>query len=257
VTVRALSVRTLIAIAGLLLLATLFARLGQWQMRRAAETRAVGERFAAAAEEPALERAPDAAADALRFRRVRVRGAYVPERQFLLDNRIHDGVAGYEVLTPLELADDQRRFVLVNRGWIAADGDRRVLPDIAVDTAAREVGGRIERLPRPGMRLGSGPAEAAAGPVVVVVYPTSQELGALLGEPLLDYQLLLDDSAPDGFVRDWRAPGLAIERHFAYAGQWFLLAVGSFGAGIVIAFKSRPGARKPSVPPGNARDGGA
>jgi surfeit locus 1 family protein len=257
VSASTVSVRTLIAIGGLLLLAALFARLGEWQLQRAAETRALGARFAAAAEEPALERAPDAVTDALRFRRVRARGHYVPERQFLLDNRIHDGAAGYEVLTPLALAGDDHRWVLVNRGWVAADGDRRVLPDVAVDSAAREVGGRIEHLPRPGMRLGVGPVDAAAGPVVVVVYPTTQELGALLGEPLLDYQLLLDDSAPDGFVRDWRAPGLAIERHYAYAGQWFLLALGSFGAGIVIAFKSRRGARKPRVAPGDAREGGA
>jgi len=81
---------------------------------------------------------------------------------------------------------------------------------------------------RPGMRLGSVPASATAATerLAVVVYPTSQELSVLLGEPLLDYELLLDDAAPDGFVRDWRAPGLAIERHLAYAGQWFLLGLG-------------------------------
>ena len=237
--VRALSVRTLVAIVGLLLLAALFARLGSWQLRRADETRNVGARFAAAAAEPALEHAPDEVTDALRFRRLRVRGSYLPQHQFLLDNQIRDGVAGYQVLTPLVLADDHRRL-LVNRGWVAGDLDRRVLPDVAVDGAQRDIGGRIEHLPRPGMRLGSVPASATAATerLAVVVYPTSQELSVLLGEPLLDYELLLDDAAPDGFVRDWRAPGLAIERHLAYAGQWFLLGLGSFGAGIVIALRS-------------------
>jgi surfeit locus 1 family protein len=245
VSARALSVRTVVAIAGLLLFAVLFARLGSWQMRRADETRTVGAHFAAAAEVPALEHAPDAVTDALRFRRVLVRGRYAPQHQFLLDNQVHDGVAGYAVLTPLVLADDHRR-VLVNRGWVPGGLDRRVLPDVTVDTAEREVSGRIEHLPRPGLRLGAGPvpASAAAEPVAVVVYPTSQELGALLGEPLLDYELLLDAAAPDGFVRDWRAPGLAIERHFAYAGQWFLLALGAAGAGVVIAFKTWTRARK-------------
>jgi surfeit locus 1 family protein len=240
---RALSARTAVAIAGLALLGALFAALGQWQLRRAGETRAVGAHFTAAAAEPVLERAPDAATDELRFRRVRVRGSYVAEHQFLLDNRVRDGVAGYEVLTPLKLADDHRRL-LVNRGWVRADLDRRVLPDVGVDGAAREIGGRIERLPRPGLRLGEGPADAASGPVAVVVYPTSQELGALLGEPLLDYQLLLDAAAPDGYVRDWRAPGLAVERHLAYAGQWLLLALASLGAAIAIVLKSLATARK-------------
>ena len=191
--------------------------------------------FAAAADAPALERAPDAVADELRFRRLRVRGSYLPAHQFLLDNRIRDGVAGYEVLTPLALADDHRRL-LVNRGWVPADPDRRVLPDVARRRGARArsaAGSSACRGPECGSAHGPANASAAAAPLAVVVYPTSQELGALLGEPLLDYELLLDDAAPDGFVRDWRAPGLAIERHLAYAGQWFLLALGAFGAGVV------------------------
>jgi surfeit locus 1 family protein len=231
------SVRTLVAIAGLLFVAAVSASLGTWQLRRADETRALGSQFAAAAEEPALERAPDVLTDELRFRRLRVRGSYDSERQFLLDNRVHGGAPGYEVLTPLKLADDDRRL-LVNRGWVPADPDRRVLPEVAVDAGTREVTGRVERLPRPGIRLGAGPANAATGGVAVVLYPTARELGALLGEPLVDYELLLDEAAADGYLRDWRAPGLAIERHLAYAGQWFLLALGAFGASVAIALKA-------------------
>ena len=39
-------------------------------------------------------------------------------RQILIDNKVHDGRAGYHVVTPLVLADG--RVVLVDRGWIAA-----------------------------------------------------------------------------------------------------------------------------------------
>ncbi len=232
------SLRTLVAIAGLLAVAAVFAGLGAWQLRRADETRALGAQFAAAEHAPALERAPDALADELRFRRIRVAGTFRADRQFLLDNRVHDGVAGYEVLTPLRLANDSR-WLLVNRGWVAADPDRRVLPDVRVDAGPRAVSGRVERLPRPGIKLGASvPVNVAGDGVAVVVYPTARELGALLGEPLLDYELLLDAAAADGYVRDWRAPGLAIERHLAYAGQWFLLAVGALAAGVTIAITS-------------------
>jgi surfeit locus 1 family protein len=245
VTARLPSVRTVVAIAGLLSLAGVFASLGAWQLRRAAETRALGAQFAAAQDAPVLERAPDELSDELRFRRLRAHGSYAPKHQFLLDNRVRDGVAGYEVLTPLKLADDSR-WVLVNRGWVAAGPDRRVLPEVAVDAGVRAVSGRVERLPRPGIRLGAaGAATAAPGGVAVVVYPTVRELGALLGEPLLDYELLLDDAAADGFARDWRAPGLAIERHLAYAGQWFLLALGAFGASVAIAVKASTRRLKP------------
>jgi surfeit locus 1 family protein len=236
-----------VAIVGLLAFAALFTALARWQLHRADETRTLAAKFAAAAALPALEHAPDEATDDLRFRRVALRGSYLPGRQFLLDNRIRDGVVGYEVLTPLKLADDHR-WLVVNRGWLPGDLDRRKLPDIAVGAGDREVVGRIERMPRPGIRLGSGATAGAGsraedGTATVVVYPTSRELGELVGEPLLDYELLLDEAAPDGFVREWRAPGLAIERHLAYAGQWAFLAIGALGAGIAIAIRAAKRAR--------------
>jgi surfeit locus 1 family protein len=231
-----------VAIVGLLALSILFASLGRWQLRRAHEVEDVAARFALAAEAPPLERAPAALTEELRFRRLAVAGNYEVERQFLLDNQVRDGVAGYEVLTPFRIAADDR-WLLVNRGWVAADPDRSVLPNVVVDAVAREISGRLERLPRAGIRLGDTPAAQPRGDLVVVVYPTAQELGALAREPLLDYQLLLDDAAPDGFARGWRAPGLGPERHLGYAGQWFLFAIGAFAAGVTIAFKARSRAR--------------
>jgi surfeit locus 1 family protein len=232
------SARSRVALAGLVLLAAAFSALGTWQLRRAGESRTLAARFTATAAEPPLERAPTTWSDDVRFRRLGVRGSYGGDRQFLLDNRVRDGVAGYEVLTPFEIARE-RRWLLVNRGWIPADPDRNVLPDVAVDGALRGLAGRIERLPRPGMRLGTPDAASAEAPLAIVLYPTAAELAARLGVPLPDYQVLLDEREPDGFVRDWHAPGLAPQRHLAYAGQWFLLALGSVGAAVAIAIKAR------------------
>jgi surfeit locus 1 family protein len=238
VSARARLVRTVVAIAGLLAIAVACSFLSAWQFRRAAESRAVTARFAAAAEEPALDDAPSELWDDLRFRRLAVRGRYVPEPQFLLDNRVHDGVAGYEVLTPLALADG--RTLLVNRGWVEAGPDRRVLPDVAVEADERAVLGQIDRLPRAGLRLGASSALATEhAPVIVVVYPTAEELGRLLGARPLDYVLSLDAGEPDSFVRDSEPPVLTPERHLAYAGQWLLFALGAVGAAVAIARGSR------------------
>jgi surfeit locus 1 family protein len=236
---RKRSARTAVAVAALVLLAGVFSALGSWQLRRAGESRSLAARFAAAADESALEEAPAEWSDDVRFRRLGVRGNYDGERQFLLDNRIRDGVAGYEVLTPLKLVDAER-WLLVNRGWVPADPDRSVLPEVDVDAAPRVLHGRIERLPRPGLRLGgaSEPAQAQRS-LVVVLYPTAAELGERLGAPLPDYEVLLDEREPDGFVREWRAPGLDPQRHLAYAGQWLVLALGALGAGVALALKAR------------------
>ncbi|HEY3519053.1 MAG TPA: hypothetical protein VGL98_18530, partial [Gammaproteobacteria bacterium] len=59
-----------------------------------------------------------------------------------------------------------------------------------------------------------------------------------LGAPVRDYEVLLEPSADDGFVRDWKAPGIAPERHLAYAGQWLALSLGALAAAIAIVFKT-------------------
>jgi len=233
-------VRTAAAIAGLVLFGVVFTVAGIWQLRRADENSALAAQFAAGTDAVPLTEPPAALTDANRFHRVAVEGAYVPAPQFLLDNMLHEGVAGYHVLTVMRVADSTRRLI-VNRGWIAAGSDRRVLPDVGVATGPRTITGRIERLPRPGMRLGrssAAPAAPTTETVAVVEYPTMAELSAKLDQPLFDYQLLLDPAAPGGYARDWLAPGVGPERNWAYAGQWFVFAVGALGAAITLAIRS-------------------
>src|ERR1700740_2427469 len=54
--------------------------------------------------------------------RIVVHGEFLPERSVLLDNKLRHGRAGYEVVTPLRLAEGIH--VLVNRGWIEASPRR-------------------------------------------------------------------------------------------------------------------------------------
>ncbi len=232
-------IRTLIAIAVLIGGGGLCVALGRWQLARAEQSRAVAVQFAAGVAQRPLEQVPaDRDAERLRFQRVALDGGYAAEQQFLLDNSVHDGVAGYDVLTPFRPTEGGP-WVLVNRGFVAVGLDRRKLPEIAVDDAKRRVVGRIDRLPRPGLRLGNAAApERSTEPVTVVSFPTAAEITARLGHPVHDYQLLLEPNAADGYVRDWRAPGLGPERHLAYAGQWFLFAVGGFAVAATLAFKA-------------------
>jgi surfeit locus 1 family protein len=235
VTTRTGAASLTLAIGGLAALAVVFASLGAWQLRRAESSRATQAQFTSGtADEPlaALPRELDAA---VRFRRVAVEGEYVAEPQFLLDNMLHDGVAGYHVVTALRVRGERER-VLVNRGWVSAGGDRSRLPDVSVEPGVQTVTGRLERLPRPGMRL-EGEAGGSAQ-LVVLQYPTAGELEEALGAPVFDYQLLLDADSAQGYVRDWHAPGVAPERHLSYAGQWLALAIGAFAAAGVMTVRS-------------------
>jgi surfeit locus 1 family protein len=179
---------------------------------------------------------PDEAAAAVRYRNLRLPGRYDPAHQFLLDNISYQGRPGYQVLTPFETAGGT---VLVNRGWLPASGDRRVLPDIAVAGETREVTGRIEWLPRPGIPLAAAAPPPDAPWPRRLLFPTSAEAGAQLGVALRNYQLLLDPGDPDGYVRDWRPGGMGSDRHLAYAVQWFGLALTVIVIYLVLVLRNR------------------
>lgn len=196
---------------------------GLWQLGRAAEKRDLEARFAAGGAAGALQQlVTSEGAPEFRYRTVRLTGRYDPEHQLLLDNISYERQPGYQVLTPF-VTDGGT--VLVNRGWVRASGDRRILPDIAVGDGPREVIGRIEWLPRPGIELAATAPPPDAPWPRRLLFPTSGQASAQLGVPLRDYQLLLDPAAPDGYVRDWRPGGMPPDRHVAYAVQWFGLAL--------------------------------
>lgn len=57
----------------------------------------------------------------MEYRGVAVSGLYDYENQVALRNRYHENVFGYHLLTPLRLEDGSA--VLIDRGWIPADGN--------------------------------------------------------------------------------------------------------------------------------------
>lgn len=200
--------------------------LGQWQLGRAAEKRALLAALTAAASSAPVAYAPGLP----RFARVRATGLW-DARQFLLDAQVRGGRVGYRVLTPLALADGSR--LIVDRGWTAAGADRATLPDVTlVDGSAAEVDGLLDEFPQAGVRAGvDGPA-GAAWPRVVL-YPTSAALAAALGGAVQPALLRATAGAADGpgLERDASlepmlatAVGFPPERHLGYAVTWFALA---------------------------------
>ena len=213
--------RPLVATVMLVLLLALFFTAGFWQLDRAGEKRAVLQRYAAAVgDQPVTELVADSDAGAMRFRRVALRGRYVPERQVLLENMTDGGRNGYQVLT---LFRSGNRHVLVNRGWLPADADRSKLPYISVDGEERTVTARINDYPAPGIRL-DAPAGESSGWPRRMLFPTAIQLEQALGVELPAYQLQLAAGEPDGYLREWRAVASGPEKHLGYAFQWFSFA---------------------------------
>ena len=199
-----------------------FVALGRWQWHRGELRERDWAAFARGTDAPQPLEAEELSRLA-RFTRVSLHGQYLPQRQFLLDNRSHEGSAGYEVLTPFELADG--RVLLVDRGWVTSNGYRARLPAVGFAAAPSvELSGRLAELPSAGLAFGRTAPALTGGWPRLATYPRLQDLSAALGRALEPRIVLLDAQQAHGYVRDWQPPGLPPARHWAYAIQWWCFA---------------------------------
>lgn len=215
----------IIPVAVYVLLMALLLALGNWQLGRAEEKRLYLKMQAQglAAETIKLDGISEESLESLRYKKVIATGHYDEAHQFLIDNQISGGKAGYFVLTPFLLAG-QNKAVLVNRGWIPLTASRVVLPAVPVSGAQTTISGRINNFPAVGVKLAGSEIPTDTWPSVVQVVD-AQTLAKKLGYPLFLFQIELDKNLPDGFKRDWQTVAVMLpEQHMAYAIQWFALA---------------------------------
>lgn len=197
--------------------------LGVWQLHRADYKRHLQAEYDQYQNEPAAPLASEMrAVAALQFHRLRVHGWYEGDRQILIDNRIHQGRPGYEVLTPFHIDGGPVR-ILVNRGWVAAGSDRKP-PAIDAPTEAVEVTGVAMVPVPPGLVLGDVHPPGPNWPATWQ-YLDMGDYARMVNFPVLPVVLLLDpDSPAGGFVRQWARLDTGIQTHQGYALTWFSLA---------------------------------
>lgn len=200
--------------------------LGMWQLDRSEQKRAFlkVQEQAAATETLHLSTVLENNTETLRYRNVEAMGRYDVAHQFLVDNQISDGKAGYFVLTPFILTGETKA-VLVNRGWIPLNKDRSILPDLQINKAEAIITGRINNFPSVGIKLAGAEIPTAGWPSVVQVV-NSEVLAKKIGYSLFQFQIELAKELPDGYKREWHASTIMQpEQHTAYAIQWFALAL--------------------------------
>lgn len=174
----------------------LFIALGNWQARRADEKRALAAH--------------------MEKQRVSLNGVFRPEFTVLLDNKIRNHRAGYEVVTPLRVDGEH---VLVKRGWIEAGRTREALPEVRTPPGEVRVEGiALERLPRV---LHMEKTESAKVRQSLDI----PEFAAQTGLKLRPYFLEQHSPAEDGLVRDWPRPDAGVTMHESYSLQWYSFAV--------------------------------
>jgi surfeit locus 1 family protein len=213
--------RFVVTTVAALLAAGVTARLGMWQVDRAAQKIALRDAIAARGALPPmpaseLARTPQQAAQQ-HHRLVRLVGRWRAEHTVFLDNRQMNGRPGFYVVTPLSL--DDGRAVLVQRGWVPRDPvDRARLPDVQSPPGPVALDGRIAPPPARLYEFQQGGSGRIRQNLALDAF--AHETGLALA-PVSVLQL---GEAQDGLRREWPVPAFDVHTHRGYAFQWFALS---------------------------------
>ena len=214
---------TLLVLAG----TALCIRLGLWQLDRLEQRRAFNRQFETMRSLSPLELNRVLADDIARmeWRPVRVQGEYDFANQVALRNQYYGGEYGYHLLTPLFFDGGA---VLVDRGWIPADGNSSALDwarydepgtvnlsgQIRLGQTKPAIGGVADALPADGSRLATW-------------YNADVErIAKQLPYPVLRVYIQPDVDPDDSEPPIPYQPTIEVTEgpHFGYALQWFTFA---------------------------------
>lgn len=211
-------------LAFIALLVALFA-LANWQMHRAQEKQALVDAKQVRQSTSALPLVKDVRLDPIldRFRPAMAKGRYVEGQQWLLDNRLYQGLPGYHVFSLFRL--DSGRQLLVNRGWVSVGESREFLPNLPLPQGEVTLSGHLDSPASVGLVLGEQPFNSIAKLVLL----QNLDVAALAEAQNLDVlplTLVIDAGQKGALQYDWSAiETISPQKHLGYAVQWFALAV--------------------------------
>jgi surfeit locus 1 family protein len=213
---------TLIPTIATIILLFILLSLGHWQLNRAKQNRELIQNYTERnVMQPLSETVLNNPTQNLNFYTIELHGQYDNQHTILLDNKMYHEQVGYQVLTPLLL--NNRKAILINRGWISQGISREQLPIIPTASGNQAVIG-IVRSPEKSFTL--GPNETSLTWPLLMQKIDLNELQQKTGEDFYPYIIELKPDQANGFTRDW-SPVFYVtpQRNIAYAFQWFALAL--------------------------------
>jgi cytochrome oxidase assembly protein ShyY1 len=213
---------------------------GLWQMSRAAGKIDKAEKLASQIALPPLNlnTKPQWTLAEADSRRLVVEGAFLADQAIWLDNRPQPGApaskagsgqSGFYVLMPFQVAGFDNTVIWVQRGWAPRNReDRLALPPINTPGGTLQIEGIGIAQPDRVFELGDG-GVGGNSPVRIqqnLDLPKEAERHRWQQIPFVLKQI--GDSEKDGLMRNWTAAASGVERHYAYAFQWFALALSAF-----------------------------
>lgn len=161
-----------------------------------------------------------------RYQPVSVTGRFEKKDYVLIDNSIHQGRAGYQVVAPLRL-EGGNRHVLVYLGWAPQGRTRADLPPIELPEGRVTVHGRLDApASRPLLVSGDRPNPEFEK---VWMYMDTGIFAKNTGYDVMPLVVYESPGDPGNYVRDWPKFDAKVGMHVGYAIQWAVFALVALG----------------------------
>lgn len=210
---------TLIVLIGI----TLLCSLGRWQLLRGQEKQSILTQWETHSHRPAIdETALTLTNPPARYAAIKLTGHFLNNYTVLLDNKTNNGRPGYHILTPLELQN--QTVILIDRGWVPMQRNRKDLPRIPVIMGKVTIEGYLDFAYRNPFIHEAIENNEIKWPLRVQQLDWDQ-IGLLLNKSI--FPMLVKFNHPNAYsfeLASVKGEWMSAERHYGYAIQWFLLA---------------------------------
>ena len=223
-----------------LIMQTLLNELGFWQLNRAKEKQIRLHQIEQGGQSKLDSLSSVEDKHLLQFQQVNLSLEALYEKATFLDNKTHKKAPGYHVL---QLAKEQKsgKYVLVNRGWVFGGKDRNLLPQIDLPKSPWQVSGRLYPITTAPSTALQGEVENMSEGVRVpnIDLKTLKVLEETYRLPLEPYLVRIDADDESALDVDWQWTNMPVEKHLAYAVQWFGLALALLIISLIVAVKKK------------------
>ena len=221
---------------GALLVTLAMVYLGIWQFSRAEHKQTIKD-FVVAQQSRHVDLNQEFLNEDMLYQQATGQGQFLQEHAILVDNQVYQGQVGYHIIVPFQFLSNEQ-IVLVNVGWIAVGVSREIRPNIDLPQTQLKISGRLQKPhAKPPLWLEK---YALVHQEVWQFLPIAEFIkrSGLTVSPLL---LELDEEFPtlSRYPRQWREyDDKWINRHKAYALQWFSMAIVFILMCLVLKFRS-------------------
>ncbi|MCK7458857.1 SURF1 family protein [Idiomarina aminovorans] len=217
----------LVATLVTLLAIVVLVKLGFWQLERAEQKRKLFndyEQQQLKGEATDLSQLGPVSPESARFRYVKMNGEFVKQPVFFLDNKMTNGIVGYQVIALFRADARPDNYIPVNMGWLPAPASRQELPEISITEGQHSLTGYLYFPSNNKFVSNTYETELAENRIRIQEFQPNA-VAEKLDISLTDYTFLLESPETIGWQRDWKPQVMSPVKHQGYAVQWFSLAI--------------------------------